>query len=155
MKSDDGELTDLGGANFHGAEAALRRAALVARRRAEAVAAKTRKPLAFGTMAVAHGSDGDPGSEATEASAIDVEVSEHVLRVALSDGRVISVPVEWYPRLVHATQEEKRNWRLIGGGLGIRWKDIDEDISVQSLLMGKASMESLSSFSNWLETRSE
>lgn len=94
-------------------------------------------------------------SEAIETCAIDVEVSEHILRVALSDGRVISVPVEWYPRLAHATQKEKRNWRFIGGGLGIRWKDIDEDISVQSLLMGKASMESLSSFSNWLETRSE
>ena len=94
-------------------------------------------------------------SEATETSAIDVEVSEHILCVALSDGRTISVPIESYPRLLHATRQERRNWRLIGGGLGIRWKDIDEDISVQSLLMGKASMESLSSFSNWLETRSE
>ena len=155
MNSDDGELTDLGGTNFHGAEAALRRAALVARRRAEAAAAKTGKLLAFGTMAVPHGSGGDPGSEATKANAIDVEVSEHVLRVALSDGRVISVPVGWYPRLVHATQQERRNWRLISGGLGIRWQDIDEDISVQSLLMGKVSMESPSSFSNWLEGRSE
>lgn len=94
-------------------------------------------------------------SEATETSALDVEVSEHILRVALSDGRVISVPVEWYPRLVHATQKEKCNWRLISGGLGIRWQDIDEDISVQSLLTGKASMESPSSFFHWLEAHSE
>lgn len=93
--------------------------------------------------------------EPTETSVIDAEVSEYILRVALSDGRVISVPVEWYPRLVHATQQERCIWRLIGGGLGIRWQDIDEDISVRSLLLGKASMESISSFSHWLETRSE
>ena len=85
--------------------------------------------------------------------AVDVEVSEDTLSVELSDGRTISVPVDWYPRLTHATVEERANWRIIGRGHGIHWGDIDEDISVEGLLAGKPSGESQSSFRRWLENR--
>jgi len=64
----------------------------------------------------------------------DVRVTKDTLSVDLSDGRTISVPLEWFPRLVHATPEERNNWRLIGKGHGIHWEDIDEDISVEGLL---------------------
>ncbi|GAB4412485.1 MAG: hypothetical protein OHK0032_08560 [Thermodesulfovibrionales bacterium] len=80
----------------------------------------------------------------------DVRVTENTLSVDLSDGRTISVPLEWFPRLVHATPEERNNWRLIGGGHGIHWEDIDEDISVEGLLAGKPSGESHKSFKKWL-----
>lgn len=80
----------------------------------------------------------------------DVKVTEDTLSVDLSDGRTISVPLEWFPRLVHATPEERNNWRLIGRGHGIHWEDIDEDISVEGLLAGKPSGESHKSFKNWL-----
>ena len=60
----------------------------------------------------------------------DVSVTDDTLQVELSDGRTMSVPLAWYPRLVHATQEERNNWELIGGGQGIRWPDLDEDLSV-------------------------
>lgn len=85
--------------------------------------------------------------------AVDVEVSEDTLSVELSDGRTISVPVDWYPRLIHATVEERANWRIIGRGHGIHWGDIDEDISVEGLLAGRPSGESQTSFRKWLENR--
>ena len=85
--------------------------------------------------------------------AVDVEVSEDTLSVELSDGRTISVPVDWYPRLTHATVEERANWRIIGKGHGIHWGDIDEDISVECLLAGRPSGESQTSFRKWLENR--
>ena len=85
--------------------------------------------------------------------AVDVEVSEDTLSVELSDGRTISVPVAWFPRLVHATEEERADWRLIGAGHGIHWGDIDEDISVEGLLAGRPSGESQTSFRKWLENR--
>ena len=85
--------------------------------------------------------------------AVDVEVSEDTLSVELSDGRTISVPVDWYPRLTHATVEERANWRIIGRGHGIHWGDIDEDISVEGLLAGRPSGESQTSFRKWLENR--
>ena len=68
----------------------------------------------------------------------DVMVTEDTLTAELSDGRTISVPLAWYPRLVHATEEERGNWRLIGGGQGIHWPDLDEDVSVEGLLAGRA-----------------
>ena len=86
-------------------------------------------------------------------SAIGVEVSENTLSVELNDGRTISVPVGWYPRLTHATQQERDNWTIIGGGQGIHWEDIDEDISVEGLLRGKPSGESQSSLRKWLKSR--
>jgi hypothetical protein len=83
----------------------------------------------------------------------DVKVTDDTLSVDLSDGRTISVPLEWFPRLVHATVEERKNWRLIGKGHGIHWEDIDEDISVKGLLAGKPSGESQNSFKKWLSQR--
>ncbi len=80
----------------------------------------------------------------------NVKVTKDTLSVDLSDGRTISVPLEWFPRLVYATSEERRNWRLIGRGHGIHWEDIDEDISVEGLLAGKSSGESQASFKKWL-----
>lgn len=77
------------------------------------------------------------------------------LSVDLMDGRTIFVPVEWFPRLVHATIEERMNWRLIGNGQGIHWEDIDEDISVEGLLAGRSSGESRTSFRKWLNRRSK
>jgi hypothetical protein len=83
----------------------------------------------------------------------DVRVTEDTLSVDLSDGRTISVPLEWFPRLVQATAEERNNRRLIGRGHGIHWEDLDEDISVEGLLAGKPSGESQASFKKWLNQR--
>lgn len=83
----------------------------------------------------------------------DVEVTEDTLTLELSDGRTISVPLEWFPRLLNATSREKNNWRLIGKGHGIHWEDIDEDISVEGLLAGRPSGESQESFKKWLIQR--
>jgi hypothetical protein len=80
-----------------------------------------------------------------------VMITEDTLNVDLSDGRTISVPLTWFPRLVHATREQRDNWRLIGRGHGIHWNDIDEDISVEDLIAGRPSGESQSSFKKWLE----
>ena len=66
--------------------------------------------------------------------AVDVRFSENALRVNLSDGREISVPLEWFPRLRKATPAQRSNWRLIAHGVGIHWEDIDEDIAVTTLL---------------------
>ena len=74
--------------------------------------------------------------------AMTVSVTEDTLAVQLSDGRDISVPLSWYPRLVHATPEERGHWELIGGGQGIHWPALDEDISVEMLLAGRKSGES-------------
>lgn len=82
-----------------------------------------------------------------------VTVTRDALVVELSDGRTISVPLAWYPRLLHATLDERNNWRLIGKGHGIHWEDLDEDISVEGLLAGKPSGESQVSFKKWLESR--
>jgi hypothetical protein len=86
--------------------------------------------------------------------ALQVTVTEDTLTVDLEDGRSISVPVGWYPRLLSATAEERANWRLIGQGEGIHWPDLDEDVSVENLLTGKSSGESQRSFKRWLEGRS-
>jgi Protein of unknown function (DUF2442) len=85
--------------------------------------------------------------------AVDVHTTEDTLTVDLSDGRTISVPLGWYPRLEHANPEERMNWRFIGKGQGIHWKDIDEDISVEGLLAGKPSAESQTSLKKWLQVR--
>lgn len=83
----------------------------------------------------------------------DVLVTEDTLTVDMSDGRTISVPTAWYPRLLHATPEKRTNWRMIGRGHGLHWEDIDEDISLEDLLAGKSSGESQTSFKKWLEAR--
>jgi hypothetical protein len=86
-------------------------------------------------------------------SAENVTITEDTLSVDLSDGRTLSVPLAWFPRLMHSTPSERNNWRLIGKGHGIHWGDIDEDISVEGILAGKASGESQSSFRKWLNSR--
>ena len=86
-------------------------------------------------------------------SAERVSVSEDTLSVELSDGRSISAPLTWFPRLVHATPEERATWRLVGKGQGIHWDNLDEDISVEGLLAGRPSGESQASFKRWLEGR--
>ncbi len=88
-----------------------------------------------------------------EAKAQKVMVTDDTLAVDLNDGRTISVPLAWYPRLLHGTPEERNNWRFIGEKEGIHWPDLDEDISVENLLMGKPSGESQGSFKRWLEKR--
>ena len=85
--------------------------------------------------------------------AATVSVSDDTLSVELTDGRSISVPLAWYPRLAHSTSEERSNWRLIGGGEGVAWPDIEEDLSIASLIAGRPSQETQSSLRKWLETR--
>ncbi len=82
-----------------------------------------------------------------------VTVTGDSLMVNLIDGRTISAPIGWYLRLLHGGTEERSNWCLIGRGEGIHWPDLDEDISVENLLAGKASGESQRSFKRWLEER--
>lgn len=84
----------------------------------------------------------------------NVMVSNDTLRADLSDGRSISVPLAWFPRLFHASAAERKHWRLIGRGVGIHWERLDEDISVEGLLAGKPSGESQASFEKWLAKRS-
>jgi hypothetical protein len=75
------------------------------------------------------------------------------VQVGALDGRTISVPIEWFPRLVHASAEKRNRWRLIGNGQGIHWEDIDEDISIAGLLIGKSPGESQESLRKWLTRR--
>lgn len=85
--------------------------------------------------------------------AIKVNVTEDALSVELADGRTITAPLAWYPRLFHGTANERQSWRLIAGGRGIHWPDLDEDISVANLLRGRPSAESQKSFKKWLAAR--
>ena len=83
----------------------------------------------------------------------DIAITENNFAVSLADGRTITVPLEWFPRLVHATAAERKNWRLIGQGEGLHWPDLDEDINIHDLLLGRRSAESRSSFERWLQKR--
>ena len=87
--------------------------------------------------------------------ALSVSLTDDTLSVDLSDGRSISVPIAWFPRLLHSTEQERNNWRLIGRGQGIHWEDLDEDISIEGLIAGRPSGESQESFKKWLAKRSE
>lgn len=78
-----------------------------------------------------------------------VEVTEDLLCVSLSDGREVKVPLSWYPRLAHATATHRARWELIGQGHGIHWPELDEDISVENLLLGQPSGEGARSFLRW------
>ena len=82
-----------------------------------------------------------------------VTFKDDSLIVELRDGRAISVPVSWYPRLERSSKEERANWEILGSGTGIHWPEIDEDISVEALLSGKRSNESTSSLKKWLDSR--
>jgi hypothetical protein len=93
------------------------------------------------------------GTEVKEAIAKGVTVGDDALVVDLADARTITVPLTWFPRLAHGTPAERANWRLIGCGVGIHWPDLDEDISVESLLAGRRSGETQASLRRWLRTR--
>lgn len=86
-------------------------------------------------------------------AATRVSVTDATVDVELKDGRSLSVPISWYPRLEHATKAERDNWTLTGSGIGIHWPDIDEDIRVEALVAGRASRESQASLARWLASR--
>lgn len=80
----------------------------------------------------------------------NVSVTDDTLTVDLEDGRTIAVPIAWYPRLAHGTPEERARFQISGAGYGIHWPELDEDISVEGLVLGKKSGESAASFERWL-----
>lgn len=82
-----------------------------------------------------------------------VIVTDEKLIVDLADGRSLSVPLAWYPRLMHASSEERQNWQLLGDGYVIEWSDLDEHIGIEELLAGRRSSESQRSLERWLATR--
>ncbi|MGV0028128.1 DUF2442 domain-containing protein [Phormidesmis priestleyi] len=82
-----------------------------------------------------------------------VIVTDDTLSADLSDGRTISVPLAWYPRLLQGSIEERNDWRLIGSGSGIHWHQLDEDVSLKNLILGQPSGESQKSFQRWLSSR--
>ena len=84
---------------------------------------------------------------------VGVRVDEHSVSADLADGRTITVPLAWFPRLLHATPDERGNWQLIARGQGIHWPDLDEDISVASIIAGRPSTESAASLQKWLNER--
>ncbi len=89
----------------------------------------------------------------TLARIVDVTVTDDTLSVDMEDGRTISVPIGWYPRLAHGTPTERANFQISGAGYGIYWPDLDEDIGVEGLLLGKKSAESRDSLRRWLQQR--
>jgi len=93
--------------------------------------------------------------QATRAPAAKkVEITGHLLVLELCDGRTVSVPLDWYPRLADASPEERAYWELIGPGIGIHWPALDEDISVEGVLQGRRSGESAESLNRWRAARS-
>lgn len=82
-------------------------------------------------------------------------VTEDTLSVDLEDGRTVTVPIGWYPRLAHGTDSERRNFEISGAGYSVHWPDLDEDIGVEGLLLGKPSSETPASFERWLQRRRE
>jgi len=91
--------------------------------------------------------------EPVVSDAINVRVSNEEITVFLSDGRTISIPLEWYPRLLHASTDERSEWEFLGGGEGIHWPRIDEDIQVSALIFGLPSCETQDSLQRWLQSR--
>lgn len=92
-------------------------------------------------------------SENTEARVESIHFEKDVMVVKLIDGRVISTPLAWYPRLYHGSLEERENYRLLGNGFGIHWPDLEEDVSVSGLIIGRPSEESQESLAKWLASR--
>jgi hypothetical protein len=82
-----------------------------------------------------------------------VSVTDDTLSVDLEDGRTVSVPIGWYPRLAYGTANERANVQIAGAGFGLHWPDLDEDIGVEGILIGKRSAESPQSFERWLQSR--
>ncbi len=83
----------------------------------------------------------------------DVRVGDDDITVDLSDGRAITIPLAWFPRLFHALPAERNNWRWIGRGIGIHWPELDEDISIEDLVLGRPSGEGAASLGRWLAAR--
>jgi hypothetical protein len=88
-----------------------------------------------------------------EPAAIKIMVTADRLVVDLADGRSLTVPLAWYPRLVHGSESERKNWQLLGDGYAMEWPDLDEHIGVEGLLAGRRSGESQISINRWLKTR--
>ena len=84
---------------------------------------------------------------------VSVNVTDDTLTLELDDGRTVSVPTAWYPRLLYGSEKERKDWRLIGKGRGVHWEALDEDISIEGILVGKSSGESQSSLKKWLNAR--
>ena len=82
-----------------------------------------------------------------------VSITDDTLTADLEDGRTIAVPIGWFPRLVYATDAERANFEISGAGYGIHWPDLDEDVGVEGMLLGKRSAESPESLARWLERR--
>ena len=82
-----------------------------------------------------------------------VNVTDDTLSVDLEDGRTVSVPIGWYPRLAQGTSSERANVQISGAGFGIHWPELDEDIGIEGILLGKRSNESPQSFERWLQAR--
>src|SRR5712664_3568657 len=91
----------------------------------------------------------------TLARVFNVTVTDDTLSVDLEDGRSVSVPIGWYPRLAHGSAAERANLQISSVGYGVHWPDLDEDIGIEGLLLGKRSSESASSFERWLQHRRE
>lgn len=89
----------------------------------------------------------------TPSKILRVHIDDDTLSADLEDGRTISVPIGWYPRLAYGTPKERKNFKIIGAGYGIHWPDLDEDIGVEGLLLGKSSGESPASLQRWLSKR--
>lgn len=92
-------------------------------------------------------------TETTAPLATSIALTDDTLTVELADGRSVSVPLAWYPRLLHATAAERDEWRLTAQGEGIHWPQVDEDISVSSLIAGRPSAEGAASLQRWLASR--
>ena len=86
---------------------------------------------------------------------IKVSVTDDTLAVDLEDGRTIAIPIGLYPRLAYGTPAERANFQISGAGYGIHWPDLDEDIGVEGLLLGKKSTERMASFERWLQRRKQ
>ncbi len=93
--------------------------------------------------------------EIQTAKAQHIVVTDEALSVDLTDGRTLLVPLVWYPRLLYGTPAERNHWELIGDGEGIHWPELDEDLSVEGLLLGRPSGESQRSFQRWLDKRAK
>lgn len=88
-------------------------------------------------------------------SARHVEVTDNELVITLTDGQRIAAPLTWYPRLLHGSPAERNRCRLVARGEGIHWPDLDEDLSVEGVILGRSSGESQASFERWLSRRAE
>ena len=95
------------------------------------------------------------GLELAVPAATAASVGEDSLVIELADGRTITAPLAWYPRLLHASASERANVRVVGQGKGLHWPDVEEDISVESVVRGRPSMESSASLKRWLAQRAQ